>query len=169
MITKFKIFDKIFVGYHITQRRKLKSILKNGIQNYLLFDPVINKITDIKDISDVKYDINENLKNGIKVYRIGKPTTEKFYVTTIGSKLGWEKYLNQVSTEITVSKLYIPNSDISFKSIEELQKKYDKGIITDDDVRNIYPEESGITNLEQYEVHINDIISYPVDFLDEID
>nr|MBC8487287.1 hypothetical protein [Bacteroidota bacterium] len=97
------------------------------------------------------------------VYRIQDPDNpDKYYVTTKGSLGGWKKYLGAEDkdiTEIKVKQLYLPNTDISIKNVDDLQKRYDSGEISDKDIRNVYPEESGIQNLEQYEIRKEDIIS----------
>jgi len=106
------------------------------------------------------------------MYRIGEPEdwNEKFFVATEGSIDGWIRYL--VSTvenqwdlldekvyKLTVSKFYLPFTNISVKSVGELQKRYDRGEISDEDIRGVYPEETGLQHLEQYEVIPEDIVS----------
>ena len=85
------------------------------------------------------------------VYRIGEPEGSNFYVTNESSLEGWREYLG---LEVPVSKietpiLYIPNTDIAFYSWEELQYILNN---KPEYERYIFPEESGIQHLVQFEI-----------------
>lgn len=85
------------------------------------------------------------------VYRIGKPLDRNFYVTDASSLNGWRRYLgiDEPFTKIETDILYIPNTDISFSSWDELQSILDEHPEYE---HYIFPEESGINHLTQFEI-----------------
>lgn len=105
--------------------------------------------------------LKDLISESMVYYRIGKPGDRRFFVTPKGSLEGWRRYIGKDEEvwEYKVKRAYIPLSRISFTKVDELQKKYDRGEIDDTDVEMIYPEETGIQNLEQYEIDIRDVIS----------
>ena len=86
------------------------------------------------------------------VYRIGESEDENnFYVTDEAGVNDWKRYLGQ---DLPVQKieapiLYIPTTDVSFSSWEELQS-----IINDNPEleKHIFTEESGMQHAIQFEV-----------------
>jgi len=85
------------------------------------------------------------------VYRVGNPSGTNFYVTDKDSLQGWLKYLgdNLPIQRIEASLLYIPNTNVSFSSWQELQSLIDENPSYES---NIFPEESGLQHLTQFEV-----------------
>lgn len=115
------------------------------------------------------FESNPELANAVyealgymRVYRTGEynPDDKTFFVSP--SKGTWDKYFKGEVQELFTKKLYLPLTNKTFTSFKELRDKYDRGEFTDKDVANIYPEESGIQNFEQYEISPQDIVSADV-------
>jgi hypothetical protein len=115
-----------------------------------------NKIRKI-----IKTTLNEFFNDKkMTVYRIGEiPYNEDRFFVAPDWKLWVKFYPNVPIFKIEATKLYLPLTDKSFNSWDELRNKAKNGTFTDEDLSYIYPEESGIGNFEQYEIKPNDIIN----------
>lgn len=88
----------------------------------------------------------------MKVYRVGEANTDRFYITDEASLEGWRRYLGKYLEveEIFADELFIPGTDIKFRSWQQLQTLLDRNPRLES---RIFPEESGLQNLAQFEIY----------------
>lgn len=107
--------------------------------------------------------LNESFENEtMTVYRIGEiPYDEKSFFVAPDWKHWVKFYPNEPIYKIITNKLYLPLTNKSFNSFDELKRKADSGEFSENDLSYIYPEESGIQHFEQYEIRPEDILGEP--------